>query len=216
MSAPPPLRLEREGDVATLWLDAPPRNETDLALFDALARLCAGTLPGLGARGLVVAGRGRHFSSGANVAELRRAAQGLGAEAIAQVLRAHRDALCALEALPYPVVAAIDGCCLGSGFELALACGHRVASTRALLGLPESTFGLMPGCGGTVRLAERVGPGPALELVLTGRSLQADEALRLGAVDAVVAPQALHATAAELARRLSRGPDFFSLEEAQP
>lgn len=216
MTARPPLSLERHGEVATLWLDSPPRNQTDLALFDALARLCAEVLPRLGAAGLVVAGRGRHFSSGADVEELRRAAAGLGAGAGGALLRSHREALGALEALPYPVVAAIDGCCLGSGLELALACGHRVASARALLGLPEATFGLMPGCGGSVRLQERIGHGPALALALTGRTLQADEALRLGVVDAVAPAAELHATAARLARLLARRSSVFSQEEGQP
>jgi len=197
--------LVPEGPVATLLLDAPPGNPTDRAFFEALGHLVRDVLPGLAVDGLVVRGRGRHFSSGADVDELRSRVVEGPAEPVLDALAAHASALSALEDLPYPVVAAIDGCCLGSGLELALACRARVATERALLGLPEVTFGLMPGCGGTVRLPARVGLGAAIDLALTGRFVEAPEALRLGLVDAVVARDRLDDAARRLVRFLA-GP----------
>ena len=144
------LSLEQEGRIARLILDAPPSNPTDAAFFDELARLAAESLPRLDVDGLVIRGRGRHFSSGANVAQLEALLAASGSQGAAPALLEHARALSRIESLPFPVVAAIDGACLGSALELALACRFRVATDSALLGLPECTFGLVPGCGGTV------------------------------------------------------------------
>jgi enoyl-CoA hydratase/carnithine racemase len=162
-----------------------------LAFLDELGRLATEVLPTLAVEGLVVSGRGRHFSSGANLDELKKAISDAPANSVPQSLLAHGDTLRALEALPYPTVAAIDGCCLGSGFELALACHYRVSTPRALFALPEANFHLMPGCGATVRLPLLVGAGRAMELALTGRYLESSEALAWGAIDAVVPPAEL-------------------------
>lgn len=197
--------LDARGPIATLVLDAPPNNRTDRAFFAALGTLVADVLPRLDVAGLVIRGAGRHFSSGADVDELRARVAAGPADAVRDELVAHAAALTALERLPYPVVAAIDGCCLGSGLELALACRARVATDRALLGLPESTFGLMPGCGGTVRLPALVGRGPAMDLALTGRFVDAPEAAALGLVDAVVPRAGLDEAARRMVRFLA-GP----------
>ena len=100
--------LHVDGPIATLVLDAPPGNPTDRAFFSALRALTRDTLPALEVVGLVIHGRGRHFSSGADVEELRARVTAGPAEAVHQELGAHAAALSALEALPYPVVAAID------------------------------------------------------------------------------------------------------------
>lgn len=106
-----------------------------------------------------------------------------------------------------PVIAAIDGTALGAGFELALACDIRLASTRARFAVPELQFGLHQGDGGLTRLLLVAGLGVALDLTLTGREIDADEALRLHLVSAVVEPEALLATAEDWARRiLARSP----------
>jgi enoyl-CoA hydratase/carnithine racemase len=197
-----PLALEWDGDVALLVLDAPPRNVMDRAFFHAFAACARDVLPGLDAAGLVVRARGRHFSAGADVDQLREVAASGDADAC-RSLRENAAAFTALEALPFPTVAAVDGACLGSGLELALACGGRVATPSALFAAPEASFDLMPGCGGTVRLPERVGVGAALDLLLTGRYVDAQEALHLGLVD-VLAPRAeLHGAAVRWVRRLA-------------
>ena len=108
---------------------------------------------------------------------------------------------------PYLTIAAIDGHALGGGLELALGCSMRVAGPAARLGVPEIKLGVIPGAGGTQRLARLLPRGKALDLLLTGRSVKAEEALALGIVDRVVADGETGAEAAlELARSLARGP----------
>jgi enoyl-CoA hydratase len=110
-----------------------------------------------------------------------------------------------LESLPVPTIAAINGYALGGGCELALACTFRLVADTARLGLPETSLGLIPGFGGTQRLARAIGRQQALELILTGRQVDADEAVRLGlalrAVPAATLMDAAQALAAQLAAR---------------
>ena len=107
-----------------------------------------------------------------------------------------------MEALPLPVIAAVNGYALGGGCELALACHLRVAADTAVLGLPEVTLGVIPGYGGTQRLPRLIGPGRALDLILTGRMVKAPEALELGLVNRVVPAAELTAAVAALAEKL--------------
>ena len=100
-------------------------------------------------------------------------------------------------------MAAVGGCCLGSGLELALACRWRVAAANAVFALPETSFDLMPGCGGTVRLPLLVGRGRAVELLLSGRFVDAAEAREIGLVDAVVDRRDLLAAARRLVERVA-------------
>ncbi|HEX8253004.1 MAG TPA: enoyl-CoA hydratase-related protein [Thermoanaerobaculia bacterium] len=112
-----------------------------------------------------------------------------------------------IERLPKPVIAAINGFALGGGCELALACHIRIASDKAQLGLPEVGLGIIPGYGGTQRMARLLGKGKALELILSGDRIGAGEAERIGLVNKVVPADQLMATAEELARKIaSRGP----------
>ena len=158
--------------------------------------------PGLDVAGLVVRGRGRHFSAGADVPRLCRLAASRAPDTL-DVLAANSAAFTSLERLPYPTVAAIDGVCLGSGLELALACRWRIATPSALFASPEAEFGLIPGCGGSVRLPERIGTGAALDLFLSARHLDAEEAFRLGLVDALLPRADLGPAASRLVRRLA-------------
>ena len=102
------------------------------------------------------------------------------------------------------VVAAIGGCCLGAGLELALACHYRVCATNATLGFPESSFGLMPGCGGTIRLPALVGRAAAMRMILDAQSVRAEEARAMGLVDVVVHKRELTRSAAALIRSATR------------
>jgi enoyl-CoA hydratase/carnithine racemase len=221
-----PICLELEDGIAHMILDAPPRNVMDGRFFDALGTIAREVLPGLDVKGLVIRGRGRHFSAGADVAALRKRAchridvlPGSGNDdASGQVLPElrslpdpvalsdlHRNAVVftAIEQLRYPTVAAVDGACLGSGLELALACRWRLATPSTLMAAPEAAFGLIPGCGGTVRLPQRVGLGAALDLLLTARFVDATEALELGLVDAIVPRGELAQAAVRLVLRLA-------------
>src|SRR5262245_6287210 len=117
--------------------------------------------------------------------------------------RLGHEVMARLEALPVPVVAAVNGIALGGGLELALACDLIVASERARLGQPEIALGLIPGFGGTQRLVRRVGQGRARDLIYLGRQVAADEALRIGLVDRVVPPARVLEEATALARELA-------------
>ena len=199
-----PLRWRESRGIAYLTVCAPPRNEMTLAFFRALAGLRRDVFPRLSARGLIVHGEGRHFSSGADLAELREILAARPDEAEALLLENHVS-FQALESLPFPVVAAVGGCCLGAGLELALACHARIAAPRAVFALPEVSFGLMPGCGGTVRLPRRIGAPKAVELILSGRTLLADEAASIGLVDRIVDRKDLLAAAEEFVLRRAEG-----------
>lgn len=108
--------------------------------------------------------------------------------------------------IPKPVVAAVTGYALGGGCELALCADYRIAADNAKLGQPEILLGLIPGAGGTQRLARLIGPSKAKDLIFTGRMVKADEARELGLVDRVVAPDQVYAEAHAWAAKLAQGP----------
>jgi enoyl-CoA hydratase/carnithine racemase len=116
---------------------------------------------------------------------------------------AFRAAFAALLALPQPAIAAVHGYALGGGCELALSCDVIVADATAVLGLPETTVGLVPGCGGTQLLARRVGPGRAAELIFSGRKVDAAEAAAIGLADRLVPAGQARESAFELGRQIA-------------
>jgi enoyl-CoA hydratase len=156
------------------------------------------------ARVLLVTGSGdKAFVAGADIAQM----QGFGpAEAQAFSERGNRI-LRQLETLPLPAIALVNGYALGGGCELALACDWIIASERAAFGQPEVNLGVVAGFGGTQRLTRLLGRNRALELLLTGRMVKADEALRIGLANQVVDPEQLQATGLEIARTIAqKGP----------
>lgn len=185
-SAGTPLDLRVAGGVAYLTLNGPPKNEMDSVFFGRLADFRRRELATLDVSGLVIQGAGRHFSSGADLPEIEALAAS-GEDQVEALLEDNIESFLALSRFPSPVVAVIRGACLGAGMELALACHYRVAETNAIFALPEVTYGIMPGCGGTIRLPERVGTAKAVELILSGRTVSAEEALAIGLVDRLVA-----------------------------
>jgi len=147
---------------------------------------------------------GKSFAAGADIGELARLDM---IEGKAFAARGHR--LCNLiENLGKPVIAAVGGFALGGGCEIAMACTLRVASDKARLGQPEINLGTMPGYGGTQRLARLVPRGVAMEMVLTGRILKADEALQIGLVNRVVPHEQLEEAVMEMAGTLLSKPPF--------
>ncbi len=150
-------------------------------------------------RALVITGAGRAFVAGADMQAFAEARDGFAGRDAAL---SGQDVMNTLAALPIPTIAAINGFALGGGLELALACDLRVAASGARLGLPEVTRGLIPGFGGTQRLQRLIGLARATDLVLTGRMVEADEALALGLVNRVV-PDAV-AGALALAEQCAR------------
>jgi enoyl-CoA hydratase/carnithine racemase len=195
----PLVRLERREDgVAVVRLDNPKVNALSMALLrqlEATANALHDDPPG----SVVITGGDRVFAAGADISEFG------GPERARAVSATFREALDAVAAIPRTVVAAIGGYALGGGCELALACDIRVASDRAKLGQPEILLGIIPGGGGTQRLPRLVGPARAKELILTGRTIDAEEALRIGLVDRLVPHAELHDRALELAGELARG-----------
>jgi enoyl-CoA hydratase len=148
---------------------------------------------------VVVTGGDRHFAAGADVSEFG------GPDEAAVITEAFHRALDLVAAIPRFVVAAVAGYALGGGCELALACDYRIASDRAVLGQPEVQLGIIPGGGGTQRLSRTVGASRAKELMITGRHVQAEEALRIGLVDEVVPNEQLLVRALELAAGVADG-----------
>lgn len=145
---------------------------------------------------IVLTGAGRAFVAGADISGLADAEPGT----LEKFARTGQALFRRLEQSAKPVIAAVNGFALGGGFELALACHVRVASTQAKFGFPEVKLGLMPGYGGTQRLPRLVGRGRALQLILTAEAIDAAEAHRVGVANAVVEPSGL----AEAARGMAR------------
>jgi enoyl-CoA hydratase len=160
-------------------------------------------------RALILTGAGeKAFVAGADIAELAR----MGPVDGVQVSRAGQATFRFLERMPKPVIAAVNGFALGGGLELALACHIRIASSRAKFGLPEVKLGIIPGYGGTIRLARLVGRGRALELILTGDMIDAAEAHRIGLVNRVEEPAAVFVAAQAMARTMIvNGPVALAL-----
>lgn len=195
------MAVGHDGQIALLTLNRPESlNAISRALAADLSRTCADLAQRADVRAVVVTGAGeRAFCAGADLKERRllaapeRAAHTAAIEAAAE----------ALAALPMPTVAAIRGFALAGGAELAVACDLRVAATDAVLGFPEVKIGIFPGAGGVLRLPALVGAGAARDLLYTGRRVEADEALRLGLIDRLVAPEDVLFRARELARAVA-------------
>jgi enoyl-CoA hydratase/carnithine racemase len=193
------VEVERRQDgVAVVTLSNGKVNALSRALLGELleaARSLTEDAPGA----VVITGGERIFAAGADIAEFG------GPDEAAGITAGFHAALDAVAAIPRFVIAAVGGYALGGGCELALACDYRVGSERAVFGQPEVLLGVIPGGGGTQRLARLVGPSRAKELCLTGRQVRADEALRIGLVDEMVPAEELHARALELAAEAARG-----------
>lgn len=173
---------ERRGPVGVLTLNRPEAlNALSRALLEALEARTRELAGDPSVRAVVVTGAGRAFAAGADIAEMRGMSPVEG-EAFSRL--GHR-VMAGLEALPVPVIAAVNGFALGGGCELALACDWIYAAARARFGQPEVNLGLVPGFGGTTRLARRVGVAWARELVLSGEPVGAEQASRIGLVNRV-------------------------------
>ena len=182
------------------------KNALDSATVAAIGTLLDATRSDASVRALVFTGSGKVFGIGADLPELSRATD---PAATRQVIEAGHRVFDLLAAFPKPTAAAINGVfALGGSFELALACTYRVASSRTRMGLPEIKLGLIPGYGGTQRLPRLVGASRALELILSGEPIRAEEALGMGLVQRVVEPGNEVAEAkALLGKVLAHSPD---------
>lgn len=186
MSEDSPIIVERRGGVAILTINRPDRlNSLSRATLSAFGRIGSDLAGDAALRAIVVTGSGdKAFCAGADLKER----QGMDENAVRDQVKAYRTELGWLDRSSVPVVAAINGVALGGGMELALLCDLRVAVSHSVLGLPETTIGIIPGAGGTQRLPRVVGEARAKELILLGRRLSAEEALSMGLVNRITPP----------------------------
>ncbi|WP_285567026.1 MULTISPECIES: enoyl-CoA hydratase/isomerase family protein [unclassified Streptomyces] len=196
------VTLEVSGGVGTIRLDRPPMNALDVATQDRLRELAEEASGRDDVRAVVLYGGEKVFAAGADIKEM----QAMDHPAMVVRSKALQDSFTAVARIPKPVVAAVTGYALGGGCELALCADFRIAGDNAKLGQPEIMLGLIPGAGGTQRLARLVGPAKAKDLIFTGRHVKAEEALAMGLVDRVVPAAEVYEQAHAWAAKLAKGP----------
>lgn len=190
--------------VATVMMNRPDKlNALNDEMIEELGLMVDELRDRMDVGGVILTGAGRAFVAGADISELERHG-GIAAKALS---RRGQLVFNRLEAMPKPVIAAVNGFALGGGCELAMACHVRVASEAAKFGQPEVKLGLIPGYGGTQRLPRLVGKGRALQLLMTGEMIDAAEAFRIGLVNRVVPAGELIKTATDmLGQMLANAP----------
>ncbi|MCU0224222.1 MAG: enoyl-CoA hydratase-related protein [Acidobacteria bacterium] len=199
--APPLVAIDEPlPGVARITLDAPPVNALSRALVRAICEAAVAVAGRPGLRAVLVAARGKAFCAGADLKERR----GLSDAEALEAVRGIGAAAQALADIPVPTIAVLQGAALGGGFELALGCDLRLAAEGAKLGLPECSLAIIPGAGGTQRLARLVGPARAKHWILAARVEPAEVALQAGLVDEVLPAERLEARALELAAAIAR------------
>ncbi|MFT4287863.1 enoyl-CoA hydratase/isomerase family protein [Nocardioides sp.] len=193
------VRLEVEDGVGTIRLDRPKMNAISFQVQDELRAVAQEAAARDDVKAVVVYGGERLFAAGNDVkemAELSYAEMAARGDAV-------QSAVTAVARIPKPVVAAVTGYALGGGCELALAADYRIAADDATLGQPEILLGIIPGAGGTQRLARLIGPSKAKDLIFTGRFVKAEEALALGLVDRLVPAGEVYPAAVAWARQFT-------------
>lgn len=189
-----------DGAVATVTIHHPPANTLTPELLSELSQVVEAVAKDDAIKAVILTGTGRFFVAGADIRLLVSISSSQEGESIAL----HGQAILnRIESLEKPVIAAINGVCLGGGLELALCCHIRLVAEGSRLGQPEINLGIMPGFGGTQRLPRIVGQSKALELILTGDSISAQEAKSLGLVSQVIPPEDLLRQAQGLARKMA-------------
>jgi len=195
------ILFDRRGPVVSITLNRPEvLNAYNTAMRDDLHAALSTIRVDRTVRAVVLRGNGRAFCSGGDIREFGSAPSPV----VAREVRWQRDVWGLLRSLRQPTIAAIHGHAAGSGLEMALLCDFRIAARDAVLSLPETGLGMIPGVVGTQTLPRAVGVDRALDLVLTARAIDARLALRIGMVGSVVAPGQLRTEAARLARRLAK------------
>jgi methylglutaconyl-CoA hydratase len=183
MTETSPLRVEKRGNVAVWTIDRPDRmNSLSRATLLAFGKLAREAADDASVRAIVITGAGdKAFCAGADLKER----QGMTDDDVRAQVHLYRTELGPLDHSAKPVIAALNGVAFGGGLELALVCDLRIAAPHALLALPETSLGIIPGAGGTQRLPRVVGEARAKEMILLGRRLTAQEALAFGLVNRI-------------------------------
>lgn len=194
------LTIDIADKIAVVSLNNPPSNSLKMELLTELDQWLDEFHSSPEVKVMVLTGAGKTFASGADITEISKLESGGQAQAMSA---AGQKIFLKLEQGPKPVIAAVNGFCLGGGLELAMSCHIRIASDRALMGLPEITLGIIPGFGGTQRLPRLAGTGKAIQMILTGDPVRSDEALAIGLVNAVVPKDQLIEEAKNLAKKIA-------------
>ncbi|HET6466131.1 MAG TPA: enoyl-CoA hydratase-related protein [Nitrospiria bacterium] len=195
------IACQIEDDVATVTLDNPPANALSSALLDELNRVIDEMGRNAEAKAIVITGAGKVFAAGADIKEIADIESGKRGRQLSARGQAIMDRI---ERMNKLMIAAVNGLfCLGGGLELAMACHLRIAGDRVRLGLPEITLGIIPGFGGTQRLPRLVGTAKALELILTGDRVKAEEGRRMGLVNEVVPDAEVLSRARAVAKKVA-------------
>jgi enoyl-CoA hydratase len=197
--------------VAVVKFNRPPLNALNTELVKELYQLVDELDKDSGIRVMVFTGEGKAFIAGADIGEMSK----FSALEAREFARNGHKTLSRMEHSEKPIICAINGFALGGGCEVALACDVRVMAEGARIGQPEVNLGIIPGFGGTQRLSRLVGSGVAKQLIYTGDQVDAQEALRIGLVNRVVAPDQLMDTALEMARKIAgKGPAAVRLAKS--
>lgn len=182
------VTLDVADGIGTIRLDRPPMNALNRQVQEEIRDAARAATVDPSVKAVIVYGGEKVFAAGADIKEMLE----LSPAQMAAIIGDLQSALGALAGIPKPVVAAITGYALGGGLEVALGADRRIAGDNVKLGTPEILLGIIPGGGGTQRLARLIGPSRAKDLVFTGRFVGAEEALRIGLVDEVVAPDEVY------------------------
>ena len=196
------ILFEKKGNIAIALIDRPKAlNALNSEVLEDLNTLVDTVNADPDIRVLILTGSGeKAFVAGADIGEMSKLTKVEG-EAFG---KKGNDVFRRLETLPIPVIAAVNGYALGGGCELSMACDIRLASDTAVFGQPETGLGITPGFGGTQRLARLIGPGMAKQMIYSAKNIKADEALRIGLVNAVYPAEELMAAAEKLAETIAR------------
>ena len=189
-----------ENSIAKLLIDPPPANALSGDVLSDLSHAVDTVATDQSVKVIIITGQGRFFVAGADINQLDKVKDAAEGEALA--INGQR-VLDKIEQLTKPVICAVNGMALGGGCELAMACHMRIAADSVKFGQPEINLGIIPGFGGTQRLSRIIGPSKATELILTGDMISAQDALRLGLVNAVVPAEDLEETVRKLAEKIA-------------
>jgi enoyl-CoA hydratase len=196
------VRVEVDGAVATIRFDRPPMNAINAELQEQLRAAADQVTRDAAIRSVILYGGEKVFAAGADVKEFAGQDHAYLMRDAARVM----SSIDSLARIPKPVIAAVTGYALGGGCELALTADFRVSADNAKWGQPEILLGIIPGMGGTQRLPRLIGPAKAKDLIFTGRFVDAQEALEMGLVDAVVPAEQVYDTALKMAQKFAQGP----------
>jgi 3-hydroxyacyl-CoA dehydrogenase/enoyl-CoA hydratase/carnithine racemase len=196
------VKVEINDGVAVFTLDNPPVNQLSEHFVREMSAALQEAFAGEDVKAVILTGTDRNFIAGADITEIKDVTD---KDFLYKMVLENNRFINSMEDAPKPMIAAINGNCLGGGLEIAMACHYRIAAQGVQVGQPEVQIGLIPGAGGTQRLARLVGLPDAMQMITTGRAISAEEGMQKGCIDEVVPPDRLLAEASKVAQRFISG-----------